>query len=333
MNSAETTALKLKSTPTGGVEAAQSPYFRRLMSAGYKGSLQGMISGGSLYGAIGTVIGGIVAAPLLIGSVAAWPVALSLVALTGGIGVLTGAGEFGNIGSTAAINAEAADMSEQRRYLLDRYNELPEGPAGDKEAEAIRQELARSASDVNPTPPPFFHWKTVAVCAAAGALLAFGFMALAPAAILADVGILGMMHTALGATYGASMVGGMGALAGALAGSVVGIDRYYVRKWFDHTENIVHESSHKEGALVERSLQVARLQAAAQADNQTKIAMAAAAEKTPIVTVPAPVPVPASLDAAPVAANDNPPPTNKVSSVALDQRLADIQKAMESPAL
>lgn len=67
MSSTETTELKLQSTPTGGIDAAHSPYYRRLLSAGYKGYLQGTIGGASLYGTMGLVIGGLVAAPLVIG--------------------------------------------------------------------------------------------------------------------------------------------------------------------------------------------------------------------------------------------------------------------------
>ena len=269
MSSAETTELKLKTTPTGGVEAAHSPYYRRLLSAGYKGYLQGTIGGASLYGTIGLVIGGLTAlaaAPFIAGGLA---VAWVIVPAATGMGILKGATTFGNIGSTAAINAESADLAEQRRYLLDRYHDLPEGPEGDREAAEIRKELIRRQETTNST-PPFFHWKTVAICAAVGAVLAFGFLAFAPATMLAESGVFAMLHSTLGSAISSAAVTGIGAVAGALTGAVVGIDRYYVRKWFDTTEGIVYSNTHNENALMERSNLVSRLHEAARVDEVVK---------------------------------------------------------------
>lgn len=342
MSSIETTELKLKTTPTGGVESSHSPYYRRLVSAGYKGFLQGTIGGASFYGTAGAVIGGLIAIPFLFTPVG-WA-ALALVPAAAGIGIFKGASTFGNIGSVAAINAESADLSEQRRYLLDRYYDLPEGPEGDKEAAAIKKELERASADTN-KPHPFFHWKTVAVCAAVGAALMLGLGALAPGLLGAHAGILGIIGEVFEATHlGAAAGPAIGALAGALTGSVIGIDRYYVRKWFDHTENLVHASSHTEEALRERSEQVGRLQEAAKEDQRTRTYIEATRDtnaqsaKRELPEAPtSSAPITPTMDAAPTtaaiaASNDAQKPSNTVSA-ARRIGLADIQKAMDIPAI
>ena len=114
MASLETTELKLKSTSTGGVSAEHSPYYRRLLSAGYKGFLQGSIGGGALYGTFGLVIGGLLyvaALPFL--AVGAATTALAIIPAAAAIGIFQGSTTFGQIGSIAAINAESSDLSEQ----------------------------------------------------------------------------------------------------------------------------------------------------------------------------------------------------------------------------
>lgn len=351
MSSAETTELKLQSTPTGGLDASHSPYFRRLLSAGYKGYLQGTIGGASLYGAFGLVIGGIIAAPLLISSTLTLGPALALAAAFGGAGLVKGATTFGHIGSTAAINAEAADLSEQRRYLLDRYYDLPEGPEGDRQAEAIRQELIRER-ETRDKAPPLFHWQTALIGAVIGAVLVLGVMYFAAPAIsgtLITETLESLFHVTLSSSTASSLasLGSAGATAlatfgGALAGSTLGINRYYVRKWFDQTEGVVHGSSHKESALIARSEQIARLREAARADAQTKTEItnkleAPDAHATQAQTLATMAPRDA-LNTPPVASlnaeNDNTPRTKITASDAtLQKRLADIQHAMEIPAI
>lgn len=360
MSSTETTELKLTTTPTGGIDASHSPYYRRLLSAGYKGYLQGTIGGASLYGLIGLAIGGIVAAPI-IGTLGIGG-AISLAAAFGGAGLLKGASTFGAIGSTAAINAESADLSEQRRYLLDRYYDLPEGPEGDREAEAIKQELLRERESRDKA-PPFFHWQTTLIGIALGAALAFGFMYFGGATLVAagsagfaeaiGASLESIFHVtvseattvALAQITGAGLTG-LVTLGGAAAGATIGIDRYYIRKWFDHTEGVVHGSHHKTTALIERSEQIARLKSAAMADAQTKkqLGLADVAEQktevafttpgaTSAVKEPATSPRPvASLN---VAENDNALPDTKVAArdAVLHQRLATIQQAMDIPAI
>lgn len=355
MSSSETTELKLQTTPTGGIDASHSPYYRRLLSAGYKGYLQGTIGGASLYGLIGLAIGGVVAAPLVIGGTLGVATAVSLAAAFGGAGLLKGAATFGSIGSTAAINAESADLSEQRRYLLDRYYDLPEGPEGDREAEAIKQELLRERESRD-TAPPFFHWQTALIGAALGAALGLGlmFFAATPITALAIEGAaetlfhITLTHAVADALAGIAGVGLTSAvtLAGAAAGATIGIDRYYIRKWFDHTEGVVHGSHHKTTALIERSEQIARLKAAAMADAQTKkqLGLADVAEQKPEASLTAPaasstVKEPA-LSPRPVASlnvaehNESMPDTKVAARDAvLHQRLATIQQAMDIPAI
>ena len=356
MSSTETTELKLQSTPTGGVDASHSPYYRRLLSAGYKGYLQGTIGGASLYGALGLVIGGLIAAPLLISGSLGFATAAALAAAFGGAGIIKGASTFGTIGSTAAINAESADLSEQRRYLLDRYYDLPEGPEGDREAEAIKQELMREREGRD-KPPPFFHWQTALIGAALGAALVLGFMYFSGAA-LTGVGSAALATTIEGAiesvlhisiTHGTatalagittSALAATATFGGALLGSTIGIDRYYIRKWFDHTEGVVHGSHHKETALIARSEQIARLKSAAKADEKTKMQIDSThAARAPNLASAEAITASAPAHNEPVASlstadNDLVPSTKIAASDAtLHRRLMDIQHAMEIPAL
>jgi hypothetical protein len=275
----------------------------------------------------------------------------------GGVGVLKGANTFGNIGTMAAISAESADLSEQRRYLLDRYYELPDGPEGDHQAELIKDELARQNSSGQKH--PFFHWKTVLTCAAIGGALALAF--LVPGSPLAVEAILG--HTALGtaltgigaALHGTTLAAAIGENAliavatttigtsiGALAGAAAGIDRYYIRRWFDKSENLLHDDSHSWNALMERTQLLDKLKQAEITDKETKLILerqrelhdnhlgqisapattGLATEQPQSITTDAIKPI-ASLDA----------PANVVSGAKLQSRLADIQKAMEIPAV
>lgn len=343
MASLDSTELKLKTTSTGGVSAEHSPYYRRLLSAGYKGFLQGSIGGGALYGTFGLVIGGllaIAAAPAIGAS------ALFLIPAAAGIGMLKGASTFGNIGSTAAINAESSDLSEQRRYLLDRYYDLPEGPEGDREAEAIKKELLARQADAT-RPPHFFHWKTVAIGAAVGAAIALGGLLLAPsigsaAALSAGIQSLTGIHIASGLStalfsLGSVGIASFGTLAGALTGATIGIDRYYIRKWFDHSEGVIHSGSHHESALIERSEQVARLKAAAKADDKTKqqLGMISSGEPAQKIQVtPAPTEQ-KSPTTPPVASLDKATPEKPTTSISAARRegLAAIHKAMEISAV
>lgn len=349
MSDFETTEMKLRSTPTGGVAGEHSPYYRRLLSAGYKGYIQGTIGGAGLYGFLGLAAGALVALPALpfigVG-------ALALIPVAAGIGVMKGAGTFGNIGSIAAISAESADMAEQRRYLLDRYYELPDGPEGDKQAEIIKQEL----STLNHTdrPHPLLHWKTVAVCAAIGGALALAFFSPLGPAVFGETLVAHALHGlaalgetmgleavithagAHGATWVATALGAtLGVGVGAAAGAMIGIDRHYVRGWFDKSEQLIHDESHAREAIEARQQQVERLRAAVKADEETRkilerrgnlrLDQASNTMPEPQAAV-APVPL---IAVAPVADLDR--PSTKVSSAHLESRLADIQHAMQIP--
>lgn len=244
-----TTQLKLRTTPTAGVASEQSPYYRRLLSAGYKGFLQGTVGGSTLYGLIGASIGALVALPLM-----AVPgvglAALALIPAMGGLGLYKGAATFGNIGSFAAITAESAEMSEKRRYLLDRYYDLPDTPEFDEEAKQIRDLLGKQHE--SKPPHQMFHWRTVAVGAALGAAVTLFFMATPLAAAFTGGHFV---FSALSGTLAVTV----GTTLGALCGGVLGLDRYYVRNWLDGSAKVMHDSRSIEEQIVEREREIEQL--------------------------------------------------------------------------
>jgi hypothetical protein len=254
------TQLKLRTTPTAGVNSEQSPYYRRLLSAGYKGFLQGTVGGSTLYGVIGAGIGTLVALPLL---PAVGIAALALVPAMGGLGLYKGAATFGNIGSFAAITAESAEMSEKRRYLLDRYYDLPDTPEFDAEAAQIRELLAKQ-HDSKP-PEHMFHGKTVLVGAALGAAVAL-LCLLSPAGpamghfILEPV--LEAAHLSIAAPGLMAGVAALtGSVIGALSGAMIGLDRYYVRSWLDKSAAVINDNRTIEQQIAEREQEISQLNA------------------------------------------------------------------------
>lgn len=254
-----TTQLKLRTTPTAGVASEQSPYYRRLLSAGYKGFLQGTVGGSTLYGVIGAVIGGLVALPLIPLTGGA---ALALIPAMAGVGVYKGASTFGNIGSFAAITAESAEMSEKRRYLLDRYYDLPDTPEFDDEAAQIRNLLAKQHE--SKPPHSMFHWRTVAIGAALGAAVALLFTLAAPgAAAVAAEAIGGHFIFGEGLHISALAAGTLptivGTALGALTGGVIGLDRYYVRSWLDGSSKLMNDSKSIEDQMFEREREIEQL--------------------------------------------------------------------------
>lgn len=326
MSSFETTEMKLRSTPTGGVSGEHSPYYRRLMSAGYKGFIQGTIGGAGFYGFLGLCVGAAVAIPaaFFVG-----PAALLAIPTAGGLGVVKGASTFGNIGTVAAISAESADLAEQRRYLLDRYYDLPDGPEGDKQAEIIKDELSRlQTTDRH---HPLFHWKTVAVCAAIGGVLALATVAMGPGLALA-LGESAMGHAIEifmhAGHFGAPIIG---AAFGALAGSMIGLDRHYVRSWFNGAETLLHDEAHTREALRAREQQVERLRNAAKADKETQLLLERRRELSPRdETLQEAHPgIVENLSREPLPAPEAPSPI--VKSPKLEARLADVQQAMQIP--
>lgn len=278
-----TTQLKLRTTPTAGVASEQSPYYRRLLSAGYKGFLQGTVGGSTLYGIIGAGIGAAVALPILAFSGIGLG-ALALIPAMGGLGLYKGASTFGNIGSFAAITAESAEMSEKRRYLLDRYYDLPDTPDFDDEAEQIRNLLAKQ-HDTKP-PHGMFHWRTVAVGAAIGAAVSLLFLASAPA--VAALGGHFMLTEVASTAVGGALLTAAGTALGALSGGMIGLDRYYVRSWLDGSAKLMHDSKSIEEQIFEREQEIEQLGARAKgtgmdtaekaAENPLKITIAETAQ-------------------------------------------------------
>ena len=246
----ETTQSKLRSTPTAGVSGEHSAYYRRLLSAGYKGYIQGSIGGGTLYGALGVGIGALVALPLVASGIGV--VAFGLIPALGAAMGLYGAHAFADIGKTAAIIADSADINEKRRYLLDRYYETP----NEQEALEIKRQLEEEHASKNVDTP--FHWRPAMIGAAIGITL--GALAFAMPLVgvhmfaLEFIAHIGIAEAAL------PLVGGA---IGALAGSVIGIDREYIRNWLDKAEFTVHETGKAEKELATRERDIERLTEAA----------------------------------------------------------------------
>lgn len=312
----ETTQAKLRSTPTAGVSGEHSAYYRRLLSAGYKGYIQGSIGGGTLYGTIGLVIGGTVAAGLMLTGVGT--VALGLIPALGvGMG-LYGAHSFADIGKTAAIIADSADTNEKRRYLLDRYYETP----NDLEAAEIKRQLEEQ--NQARTPEHAFHWRPALIGMAIG--LTLGALAFAFPVVGAHI----FGEAALQALPVAqSLLPVIGAAVGGLAGAVIGIDREYVRRWLDKAEFTVHESSKAEKEIAARERDIERLTEAArrgEAIAQSSTALDQRVEKIPVQ--------PAALESTPPRRDPIRPasiaglretPDTKVRDAVMAERLAGLQ--------
>jgi len=168
----QTTQDKLLKTPTGDVHGS---FYRKLVSAGYKGHIGGMFGGGALYGTIGLVVGVVVGIPL---AIAMSPLALWLIPALGVTGMAHGVHVFSDIGTTAGIIAESASIRETRNHLLDRYYET--------QSEEERQEIQKMLDEQLESKPPehMFHWKPLLIGAAIGAVVmlvcAVGFPHIAP---------------------------------------------------------------------------------------------------------------------------------------------------------
>lgn len=283
-----TTQLKLRTTPTAGVASEQSPYYRRLLSAGYKGFLQGTVGGSTLYGVIGAGIGTLVAIPLVLASPVGFA-ALALIPAMGGLGLYKGASTFGSIGSFAAITAESAEMSEKRRYLLDRYYDLPDTPDFDDEAEQIRNLLAKQHE--SKPPHGMFHWRTVAVGAVLGGAIALGLLMVPGAAAAAHLLFEPILAAAgMDATIGVASIATIaGTALGALSGGVIGLDRYYVRSWLDGSAKLMHDSKSIEEQIFEREQEIEQLGArAARLDDPERAPLASNSMKINVADVPSP---------------------------------------------
>jgi hypothetical protein len=259
-----TTQAQLRATPTAGLAGEHSAWYRRLLSAGYKGHIQGAIGGATLYGSMGLLLGtvlGVSLAPFTGGS------SLWLIPTLGGIGTVHGASTFADIGKTAAIIAEDSELSEKRRTLLNRYYD-------DSTGEAEKQELAKQldATTASHTPDKVFHWKTVLVGAILGGAIAFGL------ALLAGSGMaIPFALSELGAAAGHAEAGAIAAkfafltpvvigAVGAAAGGLIGLDREYIRRWMDGAETVVSEPSRLEKEFATREHEVNKITQAAKRD-------------------------------------------------------------------
>lgn len=256
--------FKLRNSPLQGVEAYRSPFYRRLLSAGYKGYIQGSLGGATLFAALGASAGVLItigAAPF-IGLASAF----ISVPIMAGAGLLYGKDAFGTIGAVAAISAEQAEMSERRRNLLDRYFETPSR----EEAKEIESQI--SAQSEERMPKKWFHWKAAllgAVVVGSAAVLLVMMPALIQSLASATTleflstisdkvlgkGILALATSATPGLYASA------AAIGALTGGLIGIDRAYIRKWFDVQERF-HDDTDIKSRRGEHQRDVERLQQA-----------------------------------------------------------------------
>lgn len=252
--------FKLRNSPLQGVEAYRSPFYRRLLSAGYKGYVQGSLGGATLFAVLGAVTGGAIAA---VGAAfAVGSVAFLAVPIMAGAGLLYGKDAFGTIGAVAAISAEQAEMSEKRRSLLDRYFETPSR----EEAKQIESLLQGQSEEK--MPKQWFHWKAGLLGAAVVGLAAVGGIGLAAALsaeLLKDTVLYTILAKGFGVAIGSVQSFAIAGTAGALAGSLIGIDRAYIRKWFDVQERF-HDETEVRSKRGEHQQDVERLQQAYRAE-------------------------------------------------------------------
>lgn len=256
--------FKLKNSPLQGDEAYRSPFYRRLLSAGYKGYLQGSIGGATLFAGLGLLAGGVVAFGAWSAGIAAGSAFLA-VPILAGAGLIYGKDTFGHIGAFAAISAEQAELSEKRRSLLDRYYETPSAD----EAKEIEKSLMTQAEEK--LPAKWFHWKTGllgAVLVGSLAILAAGAIPVAVAtegvatagAISGAVeagGVIAKILSAFSLSETSSIAYIIAGSIGALVGAVAGVDRTYIRKWFDiqelwHEDRQVNEYKKEHTRTVDR---------------------------------------------------------------------------------
>ncbi len=261
--------IKLVETATAGLPGEHSSYFRRLISAGYKGHVQGWVAGGSLYGLIGAALGAIVAIPL---HFIVPGFTFAAIPILAGYGILKGAATFGEIGSHAAQLAEYAEMNERRRSLLDRLNETQ----SKEEASEIRRIL--SNDEIDKAPQKLIHWRTAIIGALIGAAVCgvAVYVGLGGIGLLSDATVAGftkaittligpilpdtMLTAAGGLQASIATVTSIVAAFGAAAGATIGLDRGWIRRWFDVTEGTVHERDYYEKMTQERVMEIARLQ-------------------------------------------------------------------------
>lgn len=256
MHDLQTTQDKLLRTPSGDVH---SPFYRKLVSAGYKGHIGGAIGGGALYGVIGLVVGTLVGGAFAVLTNGA---SLLLIPALGGYGILHGVKVFADIGTTAAIVAESAEIREKRQHLLERFYET-DSPDERVEIQKLLDE------QVEPKPPErLFHWRTLVIGALVGGAIAlslgFGVNLLELNQILTHflghetIAILEKATLIEGGQIGALAIGVFTAI-GASVGAFIGLDREYVRRFLDYSENVMNDPSHQHEQHRAKVKEVARL--------------------------------------------------------------------------
>ena len=269
MHELNKTQTKLLATPTAGVASEHSAYYRRLLSAGYKGHNQGLIGGATLYGTLGLVIGTLVGIPLAIATGGAG--ALLIIPVITAAGAAHGAHTFSQIGTQAAISAEAAETNETRRLLLDQLADS----TNPEEKKTIQQQLDKQLEAKPLT--KLFHWKTLLIGAAIGGAVALGAALLLPhlGAAAMPEGLLSIAESMGFTTTMAASAGHVATIAisnigisvmtaiGALSGAILGIDREYVRRWLDGAEIAVNDPVHVQNEMTTRAHEVKLIRTAA----------------------------------------------------------------------
>lgn len=253
--------FKVRNSPLQGVEAYRSDLWRKLQSEGYKGYLQGSIGGATLFGSIGLVAGtaaALVAWPFVAGTVGT--AIFGLVPFAALTGAHYGKEAFGQVGAIAAVSAAQAEISEKRRSLLDRYFETP----SNEEAKEIELQLTEQTKER--LPDKLFHWKSGLL----GALVMASITTIAVVALATGLGeaatASGLLGEILSFTGPVSVTTGSVAIGlAALAGSVAGLDRGYIRKWFD-TQDYLHDEDDIKSRKLQHTKGVERLKEAYRAE-------------------------------------------------------------------
>ncbi len=257
--------FKLRNSPLQGVEAYRSPFYRRLLSAGYKGYIQGSLGGATLFSLFGAGAGILLAGGAVAFAGASLATAFIAVPIMAGAGLLYGKDAFGTIGAVAAISAEQAEISEKRRSLLDRWFETP----SKEEAREIENQLREQSQERKPQ--SWFHWKAallgaaivgIAAAGGLGALAYFDLLSKVPVVEAVITKILGIGTAEIAKSTAAYAITG---IAGGLAGAMIGIDRAYIRKWFDIQERF-HDETDIRNKQAEHQQEVERIRQAYRAE-------------------------------------------------------------------
>jgi hypothetical protein len=259
---------------------------------------------------------------LLIPGIAA-STAFFAIPIFGALGILKGATTFGQIGSTAAIFAEGAEMRERRGALLDRLHVTESQQEADEIIKALHEDAKERPMK------KIFHWKTILIGAAIGAaVLSLAFFAMPHLLTgLIGTGAEGIAADFVKAIHKApSWLPAIGAVVGAIGGATIGIDRNYIRRWFDLSENIVYDASESRHRTRERQLEAGRFSRIAEGEGKDQDA-----KTKPIEVVEQPAaakPQPTSLSR---GKEDDTPPRVKVQTAGLERAYLESPAALRAP--